>query len=246
MDLTDDQWAIIEPLLPKARSGDGKRGRPAQSARRVLEAALWVMRTGAPWHDLPSRYPPYQTCHRRFQHWVQSGTFRMVLTALRDDLRDRGGVEDIEGFIDGTYVGAKKGDPQSGDAVPAMRRRSWRLQTALVFLSPLASQMGLGHDVVLVDQTLDDAFVEELPPLLTCSTARRWPRVIAPKRRGKRPSTRKQDGRKMRRYRKRWKVERLFAWLKRYRRIDVRWERNAENFLGFLQLGCIVILLRNL
>ncbi len=141
MDLTDEQWAIIGALIPDVpRRADGK-GRPRKEARGVMEGILWVLRTGAPWHDLPNRYPPYQTCHRRFQAWVDDGTLKAILVALREDLRLRGKVDDIESFIDGTYAGAKKGGPASDDAVPAMRQRSWRLQTALVFLSPLASQM---------------------------------------------------------------------------------------------------------
>jgi len=67
--------------------------------------------------------------------------------------------------------------------------------------------------------------------------------LIAPK---KSNSTRKQDGRKLRRYKRRWKVERLFAWLKRWRRIATRWDRSADNFLGFVHLGCVVLLLRKL
>jgi hypothetical protein len=58
----------------------------------------------------------------------------------------------------------------------------------------------------------------------------------------KRPKT--QDGRVLRRYRRRWKVERLFSWLYNFRRLSARWEYHADNFLGMLQLGCIVILLR--
>lgn len=58
-----------------------------------------------------------------------------LLAALRRDLAIRGGVEDIEGFIDGTYVPAKKGDPASDGVVPEMRQKSWRLQTAMVFHS---------------------------------------------------------------------------------------------------------------
>ena len=69
--------------------------------------------------------------------------------------------------------------------------------------------------------------------------------LIAPHRRGRtKPKT--QDGRVLRRYRRRWKVERLFAWLHNFRRLVTRWERKPENFLGFVQLGCIVILLRHL
>jgi transposase len=68
--------------------------------------------------------------------------------------------------------------------------------------------------------------------------------LISPHRRNRvRPKT--QDGRSLRRYRRRWKIERLFAWLQNYRRLVTRWERHAENFLGFLQLGCICILLRH-
>jgi transposase len=70
--------------------------------------------------------------------------------------------------------------------------------------------------------------------------------LIAPKRGGARPSRRKQDRRTFRRYKRRWKVERLFAWLKRFRRLSIRWEQKSENFLGMLHLGCMVITLRNL
>ena len=67
--------------------------------------------------------------------------------------------------------------------------------------------------------------------------------MIAPHRRGrKKPKT--QDGRRLRRYRRRWKIERLFAWLQNFRRILTRHERKAQNYLGFVQLGCIKILLR--
>ncbi len=68
--------------------------------------------------------------------------------------------------------------------------------------------------------------------------------LIAPHRYN-RTKPRTQDGRVLRRYRRRWKVERLFAWLKNYRRILIRWERHASNYLGMVQLGCMLILLRH-
>lgn len=135
MKLTDAQWELLEPLLPEPKSGPGKRGRPVRSFREVLNGILWVLRTGACWSDLPERYPPYQTCHRRFQQWCEDGTFERVVVALRRDLRGRGGIEDVEGFIDGTYVPAKKGDPKSAAAEQARRPRSWQSQTAMVFHS---------------------------------------------------------------------------------------------------------------
>ena len=58
MDLTNEQWAVLEPLMRPKRRADG-RGRPWQDTRRVLNGVLWILRTGAPWKDLPDRYPPY-------------------------------------------------------------------------------------------------------------------------------------------------------------------------------------------
>ena len=115
---------------------------------------------------------------------------------------------------------------------------------------------GSRHDVSLTDQTLDACLLEDLPAKLIGDKAwdsaklqeqlarERNVELIAPKRGGSRPSKRKQDGRSLRRSRRRWKVERLFAWLKRFRRLVTRWEHKAENYLGFLQLGCVLILLR--
>jgi transposase len=58
MDLTDEQWAVVEPLLPKpAKRAEGK-GRLRVDNRAILNGILWVVRTGAPWHDMPNRHPP--------------------------------------------------------------------------------------------------------------------------------------------------------------------------------------------
>ncbi|GAB3527600.1 hypothetical protein GCM10027443_04240 [Pontibacter brevis] len=66
MELTNEQWERVKDLVPdQVKRSDGK-GRPAREKREVMEGVLWVLRTGAPWKDLPERFPPYQTCHRRF------------------------------------------------------------------------------------------------------------------------------------------------------------------------------------
>jgi len=141
MEITDKQWEIIDPLLPEPLSGPGKRGRPQRNNREVWDGILWILRTGAPWKDIPARYPPYQTCHRRFQSWSKDGTFERVLTALAMDLKERGGIDVREAFIDGTFASAKKGGPASGQLKRAKAPRSWQLQTAVVFLSPYASKV---------------------------------------------------------------------------------------------------------
>ena len=141
MDLTDEQWAILKPLIPEPpRRADG-RGRPWRPAREVLNGILWILRTGAPWKDMPERYPPYQTCHRRFQQWDREGVMDTILRTLAQDLKERGDLDLSECFIDGTFVVAKKGDQGWERPSGAKVRRSWQWQTALVFLSPYASQV---------------------------------------------------------------------------------------------------------
>ena len=143
MDLTQKQWEVVEPLFPEGerRKTGPKGGRPWAELRDVLNGVLWVLRTGAPWADMPKRYPSSSTCHRRFQGWVKAEILPRVLAALYEDLRERGGVDNIEAFIDGTYVPAKKGDPALVVVARARPRRSWRSQTAMVFHSLLLLQM---------------------------------------------------------------------------------------------------------
>jgi len=110
------------------------------------------------------------------------------------------------------------------------------------------------NESTLVDETLDQRHVSALPKRiigdkgydsdpLDRQMKERGVEMIAPNRQKRRQT---QDGRPLRRYVRRWKIERLFAWLKNFRRINCRWERRALNFLGMVQLGCVLILLRHL
>lgn len=98
-------------MIPEPTPRKDGRGRPWRGRREVLNGVLYILRTGAAWADLPERYPPYQTCHRRFQQWVRSGVMRGVLEALAEDLRSHGGFDLEEAFIDGSFASAKKGVP---------------------------------------------------------------------------------------------------------------------------------------
>src|ERR1039458_10558029 len=91
-DVSNEEWAVLEPQLRFERRADG-RGRPPKDTRAVLNGVLWVLRTGAQWRELPAKYPPYQTCHRRFQSWQRSGLLNRVLRKLAEDLRDRGKID---------------------------------------------------------------------------------------------------------------------------------------------------------
>ena len=170
-ELSNAQWKLIEPILRPQRRADG-RGRPWQDTRAVLNGILWVLGTGAQWRELPQKYPPYQACHRRFQHWVQARKLERVLQVLAEELQARGKLDLEEAFIDTTFAGAKKGARVGDKAYDSDR--------------------------------------------LDCALAERYDiEMIAPHRGVRRKPT--QDGRPLRRYCRRWRVERLFAWLHHFR-----------------------------
>ena len=113
-------------------------------------------------------------------------------------------------------------------------------------------------EVKLVSRTLEERFVADVPEKLIGDKAYDsdaldqevlngfGAEMIAPHRQGRRPERKTQDGRALRRFKRRWKVERLFAWLYNFRRLVVRYEYHAANYVALVQLACVVILLRHL
>ena len=137
--LSDSDWERIREYFPEENIPDGRPGRKPVPARQVLDAVLWILNTGAQWHMLPQCYPNYKTVHRRFQQWQRAGTLTRLLHALAEDLRARGKLDLSETFIDASFSSAKKGALLSARLAEEKAVKSWRSQTAMVFLSPAAS-----------------------------------------------------------------------------------------------------------
>src|SRR5665213_3353012 len=126
-DLGDEEWALLQPLLPKSR-------RSARvDDRKIVNAIFYVLRTGMPWRDLPARYGPYTTAYNRFNRWSRRGIWKRVFDQLASKSRDS------LYLIDSTVVkahraasGAKGGSKirRSASAAAAGPRRSTRLSTA--------------------------------------------------------------------------------------------------------------------
>ncbi|MBE9915609.1 IS5 family transposase, partial [Paenibacillus donghaensis] len=79
-EIRDDQWEIIKYLLPLERKPQG--GRPAIDNRKMLNGMLWVIRSGAPWRDLPEHYGPWSSVYTRFRRWEKAGIFDRMLDVL--------------------------------------------------------------------------------------------------------------------------------------------------------------------
>ncbi|MCK9407823.1 MAG: IS5 family transposase [Bacteroidetes bacterium] len=239
--------------IPPIRD-DGK-GRPRVPDRPVMNGILWVLRTGARWCDMPERFPPYQACHRRFQEWVKAGVFRHILETLAHDLEKRGKFKLAECFIDATFVVAKKGAPEFGKTKRGKGAKLMAVADGAGLPIAIHATSASPHEVTLVEDTLSRRITCATPQRiigdlaydsdpLDQRLARRRIELIAPHKINRvKPAT--QDGRPLRCYRRRWKIERLFSWLQNFRRIATRNEFHLPNYLAFVELGSIIILLRN-
>ena len=119
----------MQPLLPPRTAG-----KPRQDDRRILNAILWKLATGAPWRDLPERYGPWQTVYTRFRRWTAAGVWERMVAAVQRQADAAGQLDWAVHFVDGTVIrahqhaaGAKGGTrrpKRSGRARAVSRRRS--------------------------------------------------------------------------------------------------------------------------
>lgn len=121
-DLTDEQYALIEPELP---TNTRKTGHPWNPHRPIIDGIFWRLRTGAPWPDIPARYGPWKTLHDRYTWWRRNGTWDRILRALQLKLDEAGLIDWEQWGIDGTIVrahraaaGAPKAEGWDGGAEP--------------------------------------------------------------------------------------------------------------------------------
>jgi transposase len=211
-ELTDEQWRMVEPVLREARRADN-RGRPWHEARAVLNGVFWVLGTGAQWRELTEKYPPFQTCHRRFQQWVHSGKLEQALKLLARLLYEQGKLNLDEAFVDATFASAKKRLCRRSNPTRQghkdCRYRRWQHSLPLA----VSAQSASPAECRLVEEVLAGSFLDELPVRLIGDKAYDSDQldekleseygieIIAPNRRGRKCPT--QDGRKLRRYRRR-------------------------------------------
>ena len=252
-DLTDRQFALIEPLLPKAKPG----GRPRKAnLHDVLDAIFYVNRTGCQWRYLPRDFPPVTTVHTYYRQWRTDGTWQRVLDALREKVRRNAGKRPTPSAcaIDsqsakasgaGGEVGYDAGKKTHGRkrhivvdtlglllavVVTAASVPDARAACDLLALLPLAGLPRLR--VVWADAAYAAGYLREevaawgqyrLEVVSRPPGSEGW--VLLPKR---------------------WVVERTFAWLLRYRRHARDWERLTESSEAMVQVSMVHLMARRL
>lgn len=104
MELSDQDWKRMKPLLPRQR-----KGRPRGDDRRAINGILFVLKTGCRWRDMPRDYGAPSTCHRRLITWQTRGVWTRILRVLLGQLEKRGRLKMSHGILDGSFAPAKKG-----------------------------------------------------------------------------------------------------------------------------------------
>lgn len=251
---TDEQvdW-LAERIPDPARNPRG--GRPPADKRRTLRGIFWVLDNGAKWKDLPPEFGSKSTVHRWFHQWVADGVFEALMRDAGRCVEERDGFKLYECFIDATFSKAKGG----GDGIGATKAGKGVKIMVLVDANGLPVAVDTApaspHESQLVQQLFDFMLPTEMPQRVIGDKAYdsdpladelgvQGVELIAPHRRNRKPENKTQDGRPLRRYKRRWKVERTISWLQNYRRLCIRWEKSTAMFQGFLHLGCTLLLLK--
>ena len=128
-ELTDQEWERIAPLLPPTHSK--KRGHPYKDHRPVVNGIVWVLRSGAPWEDMPERYGSYKTAFDRFTRWSRNGTWNKVLQAVQIEANSAGEIDWQTQYVDASNVRAHQ------HAAGARKRSAKPLKRGIGSLSAL-------------------------------------------------------------------------------------------------------------
>ena len=244
-ELSDYEWTAIKPMLPNK-----PRGVPRVNDRRVLNGIFWVLRSGAPWRDLPENYGPPTTCYNRFVRWRRAGVWDQIMEALAT-AHDK-----TVQMIDTSIVRVHQhGACIAGNREQHMGRSRGGLTSkvhAVVDANGLPVRLGLSpgeaHDnrlcvvllagllpktMVLADRGYDADWIRVL-----VNEQGAWAN-IPPKRNRRNPICFSPYL-----YRSRNLVERFFNKIKQCRRIATRYDKIAANYLAFIKLASIRIWLR--
>ncbi|MEW6197792.1 MAG: IS5 family transposase [Planctomycetota bacterium] len=234
------------PISPKG-------GRPPLDKARALGGIFWILDNGAKWKDLPRQFGAKSAVHRYFQRWVRQGVFERILREAGRVVEERDGYRLYECFIDGTFSKARGGGDGVGLTKAGKGVKIMILVDAQGLPVAIETMTASPHESKLVQRLFDFMLTSATPERvigdkaydsdeLAADLAKQGTELIAPHRSNRKHVT--QDGRPLRRYKRRWTVERTIAWIQHFRRLCIRWEKSTKLFQGFLHLACAILLIR--
>jgi len=253
-DLTDEQWAILQSLLPEMKY----RGRPREvDLREVVNTILYLNRTGCQWDMLPHDLLPKSTVYDYFAQWRDDGTWQRLLDALRGQVRTEAGRAPTPsaGSIDSqsvktTELGGEHG--YDGGKKINGRKRHVFVDTLGLLMCVLVTTAAV-DDGVAAPQVLNQLDPDQTPRLQKIwgdnkyhnHELRRWLQDNRPNWELE-VKSRPPGSEGFVRIPKRWVVERTFAWLGRYRRHSKDYERRTDSSEAMLRISAMHLMLRRL
>ena len=223
--------------------------------RKMVAGIFWILDNGAKWKDLPTEYGAKSTMPRWFCRWAKQGVGENIRREAGRCVEERDGFRLYECFVDGTFSKARQG----GDGIGPTKAGKGVKITLLIDASRLqvaAYSTNASPDEITLVQGLFDITVTSAKPeriigdraydsdKLDAALAQEDIEIIEPHRSNRRPENITQDGRPLRRYKRRWNVERSISWLQNFRRRCTRQEKSTCLFQGILHLICSILLLK--
>ena len=223
--------------------------------RQALRGIFWILDNGAKWKDLPRHFGAKSSVHQYFKLWTRAGVFEDIMRDAGELVEERGGYRLYECFVDATFSRARGG----GDGVgPTKAGKGVKIMVLVDARGlPVAVTTGSAspHESKLVQGLFDFMLTSDTPRRIIGDKAYDSDaldedldaediELIAPHRKSRKSKNKTQDGRPLRRYKRRWTVERTISWFQNFRRLCIRYEKSTMLFQGFLHLGCSIILLK--
>lgn len=256
-DLTDSQFELLEKILPKAKSGHGRRGRPASDLRKIINGILYINKTGCRWRMLPSEFGQWNTVHGYFNKWSKGGIWKKVMDILRKKERKRQGRNEnpSAASVDSQSVKSalqKEGIGIDGGKKTKGRKRHILVDTLGLILAVLVTPAN-GGDRKGLQSLLEDYFSKGINRLrkiwadggYSGSPLYEWVNNLKKTYRIDLEVT-ENKGKGFNLIKKRWVVERTFAWIFNFRRNSKDYENLRRNSEAMIQISMISILLRRL